>query len=163
MPDLMQPILIIAPEGRAEETVKRLARIGCDNSIGYLKGGFESWKNDGREIDTIDTIGVKKLEEVYNSNNDIHILDVRKPDEWKGEHIADSQNFPLDFINRHMSEVSTDKSYYMHCRSGYRSTVAASILKSRGFEKLVNIHGTFDNIGASSIPTTDYVCPSTLK
>lgn len=163
IPDLMQPVLIVAPEGREEETVKRLARIGCDNAIGYLKGGFETWKKDGRETDEIETIDIKKFEELYNLNNNINILDVRKPDEWKGEHIAESQNFPLDFINRQMSEVSTDKPYYMHCRSGYRSTVAASILKSRGFEKLVNIHGTFDKIGASSIPTTDYVCPSTLK
>jgi len=163
VPDLMQPILIVAPEGREEETVKRLARIGCDNSIGYLKGGFEAWKANGREVDTITTIDVKKFEEIYKANNDIHVLDVRKPGEWSGEHIADSQNFPLDFINQHMSEITKDKMYHMHCRSGYRSTVAASILKSRGFEKLVNIQDTFGAIEASSIPTTDYVCPSTLN
>jgi len=137
VPDLMQPILIVAPKDREEETVKRLARIGCDNSIGYLKGGIGAWKADGREVDAITTINVKSLEEIYTVDNQIDILDVRKPGEWSGEHIAESQNFPLDFINQHMSEISRDKMYYMHCRSGYRSTVAASILKS--------------------------VCPSTLK
>ncbi len=163
IPDLMQPILIVAPEGREEETVKRLARIGCDNSIGYLKGGFEAWQADGREVDSIETIDMNHFENIYNDDKNIHILDVRKPGEWSGEHIADSQNFPLDFINEQMSEINKETKYYMHCRSGYRSTVAASILKARGFENLVNVQVTFTDITASSVPTTDYVCPSTLK
>ena len=163
VPDLMQPILIVAPQGRAEETIKRLARIGCDNSIGYLKGGFEAWQAEGREIDTLNTIDVQQFEEIYTKDKDIHVLDIRKPGEWSGEHVADSQNFPLDFINQQMSEINKDKLYYMHCRSGYRSTVAGSILKSRGFNQLINVQGAFNDIKASSIPTTDYVCPSTLN
>jgi hydroxyacylglutathione hydrolase len=159
--DLMQPIIIVAPKGKNKETVKRLARVGYDNSVGYLKGGFEAWKKEEREIDTIETIDVKTFEKKYSKK--IHVLDVRKPTEYIGEQIENAQNFPLDFINDNMSEISKKKKYYMHCRSGYRSTVTASILKSRGFDKIVNVQGKYDDISASKVPTSDFVCPSTLK
>ncbi len=161
VPDLQQEILIVAPKGREEETVMRLARVGYDNSIGYLKDGFMAWKKEGREVDTIETIDVSAFEEAYQNNKDISILDVRKPGEWSSEHIQSAQHFALDFINKNMAEISRDKEYYMHCRSGYRSTVAASILKARGFEKLINVLGTFDEVAASSIPTSAAVCPKT--
>ena len=160
--DMQQPILIVAPARKNKETVKRLARVGYDNSIGYLKGGFEAWKKAGKEIDSIETIDANKFEDVYGQNKTIQILDVRKPSEWEGEHVENSQNFPLDFINKHMSEVNKETMYYMHCRSGYRSTVAASILKARGFENMVNVQAKFDDIAASKVPTTAFVCPSTL-
>ncbi len=161
VPDLKQPILIVAPKGKNKETVKRLARVGYDNAIGYLKGGFQSWKKEKREIDKIETINAKKFEKAYTKR--LNVLDVRKPGEFSGEHVASAQNFPLDFINKSMSEVSKNKKYFLHCRSGYRSTVAASILKARGFEKLVNVQGLFTDIAKSKIPTSDFVCPSTLK
>ncbi|MEM9546328.1 MAG: MBL fold metallo-hydrolase [Bacteroidota bacterium] len=161
IPNLTQPILIVAPRGRNKETVKRLARVGYDNAIGYLKGGFEFWQEEGREVDRIETIDVETFASKYRE--DINVLDIRKPGEYAGEHIENAQNFALDFINDNMSQIDKSKKYFMHCRSGYRSTVAASILKSRGFEELVNVHGRFDAIAASRIPTTDYVCPSTLK
>ncbi|MEN0051246.1 MAG: rhodanese-like domain-containing protein, partial [Bacteroidota bacterium] len=162
IPDLKQEILIVAPEGRAEETVKRLARVGYDQAIGYLEGGFNAWKTYGGEIDQIETIDAATFEAIYQQDTGIKVLDVRKPNEWESEHIEQSQNFPLDFINRQMSEVSRDTTYYLHCRSGYRSTVAASILKARGFENLINVQGKFDDMAASSIPMTAFVCPSTL-
>ncbi len=161
IPDLQQEILIVAPRGKNKETVKRLARVGYDNSIGYLKGGFEAWKKENREVDTIETIDVKTFEKKYSKK--ANILDVRKPTEYIGEQIENAQNFPLDFINENMSEISKKKKYYMHCRSGFRSTIAASILKARGFDKLVNVQGKYDDISASKIPTSDFVCPSTLK
>lgn len=162
IPDLKQEILIVAPKGRAEETVKRLARVGYDQAIGYLEGGFESWVAYGGEVDKVETIDTTTFEQTYVQDPKIKVLDVRKPSEWESEHIENSQNFPLDFINAQMSEVNNARTYYMHCRSGYRSTVAASILKARGFEQLINVQGLFDDIVASQIPTTAYVCPSTL-
>lgn len=159
--DLKQPILIVAPRGRNKETVKRLARVGYDNAIGYLKGGFDSWKKEKREIDQIETIKAPTFIKTYNKR--INVLDVRKPSEYSGAHIETAQNFPLDFLNKNMSEISKKKKYYLHCRSGYRSTVAASILKARGFDKLINVQAKFTDIEASKIPTSDYVCPSTLK
>ncbi len=161
IPDLKQPILIVAPRGRNKETVKRLARVGYDNSIGYLKGGFEAWKKDKREVDKIETISVKTFAKKYSKK--INVLDVRKPGEFEAEYVETAQNFALDTINSNMSEISKKKKYYLHCRSGYRSTVAASILKARGFEKLINVQGLFTDISASKIPTTNFVCPTTFK
>lgn len=162
IPDLMQPILIVAPKGREEEAVKRLARVGYDNAIGYLEGGFEAWQAADMEVDTIQTINVDTFADAYVQKPDANILDVRKPSEWEAEHIENAQNFPLDFINDHMSEIDKDTAYFMHCKGGYRSTIAASVLKSRGFENLTNVHASFDSIADSSIPTTAFVCPTTV-
>ena len=161
--DMNQAILIVAPSRRNKETVKRLARVGYDNSIGYLKGGFEAWKAAGKEIDTIETIDIDTFEKIYQQQPKIKVLDVRKPSEWDAAHVENSQNFPLDFINNHMNEVNKKSKYYMHCRSGYRSTVAASILKARGFENMINVQGKFDDIVISEVPTTAFVCPTTLQ
>lgn len=162
IPDLQQPILIVAPKRRNKETVKRLARVGYDNSIGYLQGGFESWKEAGKPIDQIETIKVDQFEKIYQSDPSINILDVRKPNEWESAHVEDSQNFALDFINKQMSAINRQTPYYVHCQGGYRSTIATSILKARGFDKIVNVQDAFPKIKASSIPTTAFVCPSTL-
>lgn len=163
IPDLMQPILIVAPKGREKETIKRLARVGYDNVHGYLEGGLEAWQNADKEIDSIDTISVETLEAAYANDSNIAILDVRKPGEWEGEHIETAQHFALDYINQQMAEINRNKQYFVHCRSGYRSTIASSILKARGYHKLTNVHGAFSNIAASTIPTTAFVCPSTRK
>ena len=160
LPDLQQPILLIAPKRRATETVKRLARIGVDNVIGYLKGGFEAWQKEGREVDTIETIDAAAFAEKHNDK--MSVLDVRKPGEFSANHVENAQNFPLDFINKNMSEIDKNTEYFMHCRSGYRSTVAASILKARGFSKLVNVQDKFDKI-STLVSVTDFVCPSTLQ
>ena len=161
IPDLMQPILIVAPNGRNQETVMRLARVGYDNAIGYLEGGFEAWKESGKEIDSIESIDLETFSKQFNE--EMNVLDVRKPGEFSGEHVENAQSFPLDYINKHMSEISADKKYHLHCRSGYRSTVASSILKSRGYHNVVNVLANFDDIIKSDVPTSDYVCPSTLK
>ena len=163
IPDLQQPILIVAPAGQEEETVMRLARVGYDHAIGYLKGGFKAWKAAGMEVDAIQSVDVETLAASWADQPDYQLLDVRKPGEWSAEHVDGATHFPLDFINEHMSEINRDTTYYLHCRSGYRSTIAASILKSRGFENVVDVVGTFEDMVAAGIPTTDYVCPSTLK
>ena len=128
-----------------------------------LDGGMASWNKEGLELDHIETIDSTQLAEIYQKKPDIAILDVRKPGEWEAEHIKSSQNFPLDFINKHMSEVDKEQAYYMHCRSGYRSTVAASILKSRGFEQVVNVQALFDDMKEKGLPMTQFVCPSTQQ
>lgn len=161
LPDLQHPILVVAPYRRAKETVKRLARIGCDNVLGYLKGGFDAWEEDGREVDTIESIQSDEFAKRFTTEK-LNILDVRKPGEFSGEHVEDAVNLPLDHINVNMTTIDEDTEYYLHCRSGYRSTVAASILKSRGFSKLVNVQDAYANIAATEIPVTDFVCPSTL-
>lgn len=162
IPDLQQPILIVAPKGREEETVKRLARVGFDNAIGYLDGGFAAWQSEGRVVDTITTLSMDSFINQYDANS--NILDVRKPGEWEAEHIENAQHFPLDFINNHLSEIDKKQHYFVHCRSGYRSTVAISILKSRGYENFTNIQGIFDKITKTdTITTTDFVCETQVR
>ena len=159
--DVSQPILLVTPEGREEETVMRLARVGFDNTLGYLKGSFEAWKKEGKttdKVEGIDAAGLKALSE----KESVTVFDVRKPGEYLSEHIPDAKSTPLDFINEHMNEFPTEKPFYMHCAGGYRSMIAASILKSRGIHNLIDIKGGFGAIKESGLKVSDYICPSTL-
>ncbi|MFY8069245.1 MAG: MBL fold metallo-hydrolase [Flavobacterium sp.] len=165
--DVKQPILLVTPVGREEETIMRLARVGYDNTVGYLDGGFESWKNAGLEFDTVTSVSAEKLEEILNQvpndNTKIPVFDVRKPGEYAAEHILDVPSTPLDFINDHLSEFPKEETFYVHCAGGYRSMIAASILKSRGYHNVIDVLGGFSAIKKTEIKTTNYVCPSTLK
>jgi hydroxyacylglutathione hydrolase len=159
--DIKQEILIVTPEGREEETIKRLARVGYDNTLGYLKGGFETWKNAGFEYDTVASVSAQVLEEKIQEN--VSVFDVRKPGEYASEHILNVPSTPLDFLNEHIAEFPKEEDFYLHCAGGYRSMIAASILKSRGYHNVINVLGGFAAIRNTDIKTTNYVCPSTLK
>jgi len=159
--NVTQPILIVTPEGREEETVTRLARVGFDNTLGFLKGGIEAWKNADKQVDVVEGIDADELKNIIEKNK-IEIFDVRKPGEYLSEHITEAHNTPLDFINDHMSEFPSNKPFYIHCAGGYRSMIAASILKSRGIHNLIDVKGGFGKIKESGIEISDYVCPSTL-
>jgi rhodanese-related sulfurtransferase len=164
IPDIKQEILLITPEGREEEVVTRLARVGYDYAIGYLKGGFEVWKKSGKETDTITSIDADAFAEVMAEVPQVPILDVRKKSEYDAEHIPSAENLPLDFINDGMAHIDKDKTYYVHCAGGYRSMIFASILRARGYHNLIDVAGGFSAIKKNGkIRTTDYVCPSTLK
>ncbi len=161
--DVNQPILIIADEGREEEVVTRLSRVGFDNTIGFLKGGFDAWKQSGREVDTVISIDVKEFAEQHTENKEIEIVDVRKASEYQSEHVIDAKNVPLDYINENFMQLSKDKKYFVHCAGGYRSMIFISILKARGYDNLINIKGGFKDIKESKqFDLTEYVCPSTL-
>jgi rhodanese-related sulfurtransferase len=162
IPDVKQQLLIIAEPGREEETVMRLARVGYDNVIGYLNGGFELWVKAGKEIDTINRITVEDFEKVYHKNDTI-VIDVRRPGEYSAEHVDGALNIPLDYINENLAEFPKDKDFIIHCAGGYRSMTTASILKSRGWENFREIEGGFDKIKQTKVPRTDFVCSSTLK
>ena len=163
IPDIQQPILFIADEGREEEVVTRLARVGYDHALGYLKGGFEAWRAAGNEVDTIKSISAAEFEADYAKNNTIKVVDVRKPGEYQAEHVENAQHAPLDYLNDHLSELPKEEAMYLHCAGGYRSMIAASILKARGFDNVINVEGGFKAISDTAIPRTAYVCPSTLK
>ncbi len=163
IPDIKQEILIIDEEGREQEVVTRLARVGYDHAIGFLKGGVEAWKKAGFEMDTIESIDADELAKRQKADPSIHILDVRKHSEHYSEHIIGAENVPLDFINDNMSAIDKDKTYHVHCAGGYRSMVFISILKARGFDKLIDVKGGFKAIKDSGkFKVSDYVCPSTL-
>ena len=157
--DVKQPILLVTPVGKEEETITRLSRVGFDNTLGYLDGSFEAWKKSGKEMDTLASVSAKSLE---SKVNEISIFDVRKPGEYDSEHIVDVPNTPLDFINDHISEFPKDKDFYVHCAGGYRSVIAASIIKARGYHNVIDVAGGYAAIKETTIEKTDYVCPSTL-
>ncbi|WP_318343407.1 MBL fold metallo-hydrolase [Flagellimonas baculiformis] len=159
--DVKQPILLVTPEGREEETVTRLSRVGFDHTLGYLKGGIAAWKEAGKEIDTVDSVNAGQLETLMEKG--VPVYDVRKESEFIAEHVEDAHLTPLDFINDHLAEFPEKETFYVHCAGGYRSMIASSILKSRGIHNLVDVAGGFADIKKAGIPVTDYVCPTTLK
>ena len=159
--DIKQPIILVAPEGKEVEAVTRLSRVGYDNTLGYLQGGIEAWVSSGRDIETLESISAETFANRVKSGG-INILDVRKDGEYTASHLEDAQHFALDFINNNMNQVHKNKTYHIHCAGGYRSVIAASILKARGYNNLVDIAGGFGAIKKTDLPTTDFVCPSTL-
>jgi len=160
--DVKQPIILIAPEGREEEAITRLSRVGFDNTMGYLKGGVDAWEEAGKEIETIDMISADDLNKIYEEEK-ASIYDVRKSSEYISEHVVEVTNVPLSEINNHLSAFPKEEKIYVHCAGGYRSMIASSILKSRGYAKVIDITGGFKAIKESELPVTDYVCPSTLS
>jgi len=162
IPDIKQPILIVAEPGREEEVITRLARVGYDHAIGYLEGGFQSWINVGKEIDSIQSISAEELAAIQQSQP-VNTLDVRKKSEYDSQHIVNAENVPLDYINDSMSQINKNKTYYVHCAGGYRSMIFTSILRARGFNNLIDVKGGFTAIKQSGrFHITDYVCPTTL-
>jgi len=158
--DIHQPILLITYEGKEEEAVTRLARVGYDNTLGYLKGGFKTWEKAGKDVDSIASISAVELEEKVNSDATLNVLDVRKPGEYEADHMEIAISSPLDYINDNMDTIDKSETYYIHCLSGYRSMVFSSILKSRGYTKLIDVAGGYDAIIETAIPMTDFVCPT---
>ena len=161
--DLRQPIVLVAPEGREEETVTRLARVGYDNTLGYLSGGFDSWKAAGKPMDTLDSISANELaREMAKGGLDGRVVDVRKPTEFLSHHVIGAANFPLDYVNTNMGRLDREEKYYLHCLGGYRSVIMGSILKARGYENLVDVLEGWRAIEESEIPKSDYSCPTTI-
>ncbi|GAA0546382.1 MBL fold metallo-hydrolase [Chitinophaga japonensis] len=162
VPDIRQPILIIADEGREEEVITRLARVGYDHTLGYLAGGFAAWKKEGRETDHIPVVSAFELARL-TAKQTVHLLDVRKQSEYGSEHVIDAENVPLDYINDSMPQLDKDTTYYVHCAGGYRSMIFNSILRARGYRHLVDVSGGFKAIKDSGLfSISDYVCPTTL-
>ncbi len=162
--DVAQPILLIAERNRIEETITRLSRVGFDNTIGYLKGGFEAWKRASKEYDKVTSIAAEEFKiELENEENIPSIFDVRKVNEFKTGHVLNAINTPLSFLNDHLLEFPKDKTFYVYCEGGYRSIIAASILKNRGIHNIIDIKGGVEAIKNAGIAITDYVCLTTLK
>ena len=159
--DVKQPLLLITPEGREEETITRLSRVGFDQSLGYLDGSFAAWKAAGKEYDSISSVEATALETAINQK-EIAVFDVRKDGEFLSEHIQGAKHTPLDFINDHLGAFPEKGSFFIHCAGGYRSVIAASMLKKRGIHNMIDVKGGFKAIKETTITLTDYVCPSTL-
>ena len=160
--DIKQPIMLVAPQGREEETVMRLSRVGYDNCIGFLDGGVTAWKQSGNETSSIISISADEFTGKLNSSI-LNVLDVRKPGEYEASHLISVNSNPLDFIADWQNSLSKEKEYHIHCAGGYRSMITASILKRNGYTKLIDIAGGYGAIQKTNAKTTEFVCPSTLK
>ena len=160
IPNINQKIALVSENGKEEEAVRRLARVGYDQVIGFLEGGIESWEKASRPLETIERVTAQELKELYEKKE--AIIDVRKPGEYEAEHIENIPNIPLDFIHDKLGEFPKNKKLVLHCAGGYRSMIAASILAAQG-NAVSDVIGGFGAISKTSIPTTQFVCPSTLK
>jgi len=159
--DIKQPILLVTPQGKEEDTITRLSRVGFDNVIGYLDGSFASWQKADKEIDSLQSVSVAILESEISKN--AVVFDVRKPGEFESEHVKIAASTPLDFLNDHISEFPKKENFYVHCAGGYRSVIAASILKARGFHNVIDVDGGYEAIRNTSIEIITAACSSTLK
>lgn len=159
--DVSQPIILVTEIGREEETVTRLSRVGFDNLIGHLQGGFEAWQKAGQEIDTVNRITSEQFAKEVKIGES-KIIDIRKETEYTAEHVEEAYNKPLASINEWIKDINPDTHFYLHCAGGYRSMIAASILQARGFRNFTEIEGGFNAIAKTNVPKTNFVCQSKI-
>jgi hydroxyacylglutathione hydrolase len=162
IPDVKQPLLLVCEEGTEDEVVTRLARVGYDNVFGYLKGGIDSWSAADKQMDRIESISADEFARRLKKEK-LHVVDVRKDGEFTAEHVDGAYHASLQYINEHLARIAKDEPNYVHCAGGYRSMIAASLLKSRGYHNVIDVAGGFNAIKKTEIPVTDHVCPTTLK
>ena len=143
--DIKQPILLIAEPNTEDEAVTRLARVGYDNVVGYLKDGFQTWLDTEKDFDEIVSVSPEEFVELVDET-ELKVLDVRKPGEYETSHVEGSISAPLDFINESMKLIDPEETYLVHCAGGYRSMIFTSILRARGFENLIDVAGGFGKI-----------------
>ena len=158
--DIKQEILLVTEPGREEEAIIRLSRVGYDHTIGYLNGGFAAWLDAGKEYDQVGRLTAEEVAKMYAEEP--IIIDVRKKSEFDSEHLVNAINIPLNEMNKHFSSFPTEKDFVVHCAGGYRSMIAASILKSRGYHNFKDVVGGMTDLLKTDVPRTEYVCPSTL-
>ncbi len=164
VPDINQKIIFLADdENRVNEIVTRFSRVGYDNVLGYLQGGLQAWKDAGLAVDTIGSVSAEEFTQLLADGAIEKPVDVRKESEYMSEHVMGLENFPLDFVHQNFAEIDPNKEYYLHCKSGYRSLIAASIFKANGVAKVNDIRGGFQDIKNTSAPLSEYVCPTTLS
>lgn len=162
--DIEQPILFVADEENIEEVITRLSRVGYDNIIGYLNGGMKTWIDAEKEVDSIESISADEFAKIYaKSEGKLLVKDVRKESEYRAEHVEEAECVTLAYLSNNMEAFSKDETNYIHCAGGYRSMIASSILKSRGFDNIVDVAGGFAAIAKTDIPRSNFVCQSKLK
>lgn len=148
--DVDQKLLLVTDAGKEQEAITRLSRVGFDQILGHLAGGFSSWKNSGKEIDTIVRINASQFEGEYVSGK-TRVIDVRKCSEFMNGHVPEAENHTLSDINLWLKEINPKEHFYLHCQGGYRSMIAASILQARGYRNFSEIEGGFGAISKTNI------------
>jgi len=159
--NVKQPILLVTETGKEEEAVTRLSRVGFDNVLGHLAGGFDTWKVAGKETDKVNRITAEQFSSEVKIGES-RIIDVRKESEYSAEHIEEAYSKPLAYINDWVKDINPQEHFYLHCAGGYRSMIAASILQARGYRNFTEVEGGFNAIAQTNVPKTDFVCQSKL-
>jgi glyoxylase-like metal-dependent hydrolase (beta-lactamase superfamily II)/rhodanese-related sulfurtransferase len=150
--DTEQHMLLVTPEGRVEETMIRLSRVGFDNTIGYLKGGFQAWKDENREVETVVSIpALQFATDVTDAGYTLPIYDVRKRTEFELGHVKGAKLASLATLNKSLKSLPEEATFYVHCAGGYRSMIAASILKNRGIHNFIDVQGGYGAIKNENI------------
>ena len=159
--DVKIPLLLVAEPGTEVEAISRLSRVGFDNVIGILNGGFNSWKEAGKSVDTIAAVSASELAEKVNSDSNTKVVDVRRPGEYSAEHVDGASHAPLSFLTDYLERLPNED-FYMHCAGGYRSVIANSILKKHGIHNAIEVLGGYNAIKKTDAPRTDFVCPDSV-
>ena len=143
-----QPIVLVTEVGSEKESVIRLSRVGLDNVVGYLSGGFEAWQTAGETIDLIIDVEADELAMDLPFDENLVIVDVRRETEYANEHVKEAINIPLDQLTDPGSMANLDDHHniYIHCASGYRSVIAASMIKRQGIHNIRNVVGGIEAI-----------------
>jgi glyoxylase-like metal-dependent hydrolase (beta-lactamase superfamily II)/rhodanese-related sulfurtransferase len=159
--DVKQEILLVTEPGMEDEVITRLSRVGFDHVVGYLSGGFSTWKDLQKEVDTVNRISPDEFVALYDPSKSV-VVDVRKESEYAAEHVSDAYSKPLAYINEWTKDIRPEEHFFMHCQGGYRSMIAASILQARGYRNFTEVDGGFAAISKTEIPTTDFICQSKI-
>lgn len=133
-----QPLLLVTESGKEEEAVLRLARVGYENVVGYLRGGIEGWTGGKATIKSI-----QATEVINEMSRGAEVLDVRKQSEWNVSHFKEASFVTLSDMPANLKHLDKEKTYVVHCGGGYRSMTAISIMKQKGFKNLMNVYGGF--------------------
>jgi hydroxyacylglutathione hydrolase len=157
--DVKQPIILVTEIGQEGESVTRLSRVGFDHLLGYLEGGFETWKKSGKEFDTVNRITAAEFAKQLKIGES-KVIDIRKDSEYSAEHVEEAYSGPLANINEWIKDIDPKQPLFLHCAGGYRSMIAASILQARGFRNFSEIEGGFNAVAQTEVPRTDFVCQS---
>lgn len=157
--DVTHPILLITDLGKEEETITRLSRVGFDNVLGHLHGGYNTWLQAGKETDSVRRITAEQFAEQVNIDEN-KIIDVRKESEYAAEHVENAYSKPLAYLNEWIKDINPKEHFFLHCAGGYRSMIAASILHARGYRNFTEVEGGFNAIAKTEIPKTNFVCQS---
>jgi len=159
--DVNQPVLLVTDVGFEEEAVTRLSRVGFDNVLGHLKGGFSAWLQSGKQADIVDRITAAQFAKEVVIGKD-KVIDVRKETEYAAEHVEEAYNRPLAAINDWIKDIHPGEHFFIHCAGGYRSMIASSILQARGYRNFTEVEGGFKAISETAVPKTDFVCQSKM-
>ena len=159
--NVKQPLLLVTEVGMEEEAVTRLSRVGFDNIIGHLKGGFNAWLQSGKEADVVNRITSQQFATNVQIGTD-KVIDIRKETEYAAEHVSEAFNRPLSNINDWVKDINPEEHFFIHCAGGYRSMIASSILQARGYRNFTEVAGGFKAIAETNVPKTDFVCQSKL-